>query len=135
MFERPDMLSDPRYATKFARWEHAVDLDKVFLPWLMKHTMEEIVSCAQALRIPCAAAASFQQLLEDSQLNARDYWVRIEHPKTGIQTYAGAPFKMSETPWQVSRAPLLGEHNLEIYCGELGLTKTELKLMQDINIV
>ena len=131
----PELLEDPRFATDFGRWDRADELDEVVVPWMMEHTMEEIVTLSQELRIPCTRVPTFGQLLDDHQLGARDYWVAMEHPFAGRQTYAGAPFKMSETPWQVTRAPLLGENNEEIYGGELGCSKEDLVRLRERNII
>ena len=57
----------------------------------------------------------------------RSFFMPIEHPILGRYSYAGPPYKLSATPARKERpAPLLGEHNEEIYCGELGLTRDEL---------
>jgi len=55
-------------------------------------------------------------------LRAREYFQEVEHPLAGRLTYPGPPFRMSEVQWRAGRAPLLGEHNREVYCGELGLS-------------
>ncbi|MEE9198162.1 MAG: CoA transferase, partial [Dehalococcoidia bacterium] len=135
MVGRPDLLDDPRFATDIERWEHGDEMDEVIGPWLMERTVEEVVTLAQELRIPCARVSTFGQLFEDPQLSARDYWVALEHPFVGRQTYAGAPFKMFETPWQMTRAPLLGEHNEEVYEGELGLSREELVRLRERDII
>ena len=67
-----------------------------------------------------------KDLLDSPQYNARGFWVDIDHPITGKLTYPGAPGIMSETPYQVERAPLLGEHNEDIYCGLLGFSREDL---------
>jgi len=131
----PDLLEDLRFATAAVRWDNYKEFDEAVAPWFMEHTMEEIVDLAQELRIPCTYVPTFGQLHDDVQLNARDYWVAIEHPSVGLQPYAGAPFKMSETPWRATRAPLLGEHNEEIYEGVLGLSREEMVRLRERNVI
>jgi crotonobetainyl-CoA:carnitine CoA-transferase CaiB-like acyl-CoA transferase len=65
----------------------------------------------------------------------RGYFVEVDHPITGPKLYPGAPMKLSETPYQISRAPVLGEHNEEIYCQRLGYTKDDLVRMKGEGVV
>jgi crotonobetainyl-CoA:carnitine CoA-transferase CaiB-like acyl-CoA transferase len=74
-------------------------------------------------------------LLTDPQYQARNFWIDIDHPYAGIQTYPGAPVKMTETGWKMSRAPLLGEHNQEIYCDRLGYSKEELVRLRASGVI
>ena len=131
----PDLLEDPKFATATARWDNYREFDELIAPWFMDHDMEEIVDLAQELRIPCTYVPTFGNLHDDVQLNARDYWVAIEHPAVGRWPYAGAPFKMSQTPWRATRAPLLGEHNEEIYEGSLGLSREEMVRLRERNVI
>ena len=135
LMERPDLLDDPRFVTAEDRWDHRKEYDETIIPWLKGRTMDEIVDAAQSLRIPLTYVPTFGQLFEDIQLSSRDYWVALEHPLAGRRLYAGAPFKMGETPWQVTRAPLLGEHNEDVYCGDMGCSKEELVRLRERNII
>ncbi len=78
-----------------------------------------------------------KDIVEHEQLAARDAWVEVDHPELGTKiTYPGAPFKSSQTSWRISRrAPLVGEHNEEIYEGELGFTKQELTILKHGNVI
>jgi formyl-CoA transferase len=71
-----------------------------------------------------------QESLEASQLKAPGFFEEIEHPVAGLLTYPGPPFRADAIPWQPARAPLLGEHNEEIYCGELELSRDELVVLR-----
>jgi len=63
----------------------------------------------------------------DEHLAARDYFVDVDHPTLGTLRYPGAPFRPRQTPWRISRsAPAAGEHNEEVLCDELGLTRERL---------
>jgi crotonobetainyl-CoA:carnitine CoA-transferase CaiB-like acyl-CoA transferase len=67
----------------------------------------------------------------------RDFWVNVEHPELNASiTYPGAPFKSTLAPWRISRrAPLIGEHNTEMYEEELGLTKEEVRLLKEQEVI
>ncbi len=104
--------------------------DELVLPWLMGHDAKEIVETAQALRMPFALVPSVRDLLEDEHLTAREFFRRIDHPEAGELPYAGPPFRMSETPPETGRAPLLGEHNEETL-GALGYTSEERAILHE----
>ena len=85
--------------------------------------------------MPFALISTIDELSDDPQLKDRGYFVDIDHPVAGKLTYPGAPFKMSETPWQATRAPLLGEHNKEIYGQRLGYSKDDLVRLRERDII
>jgi crotonobetainyl-CoA:carnitine CoA-transferase CaiB-like acyl-CoA transferase len=74
------------------------------------------------------------ELLEDEQLKAREFFVEADHPVMGKVKYPGAPAKLSETSWQKGRAPLLGEHNVEIY-GRLGYSEEGLVRLREEGVI
>ena len=114
LLENIELDQDPlfnSFAERMIRWR---EMDELLLPWLREHTAKEIVDTAQALRMPFAPVPSVSELLEDEHLESRGFFERIEHPEAGELTYAGPPFRMSETPLDIGRAPLLGEHNEEL---------------------
>ena len=78
-----------------------------------------------------------KDLAENAQLKYRDFYVEVEHPELGEAiTYLGSPYKMTVAPWKISRrAPLVGEHNQEIYERELGLSKDEMRLLKEAGII
>ena len=76
------------------------------------------------------------EVLASEQYEARRYFADIDHPAIGEATFPGAPLTMSETPWRASSpAPLLGEHNAEVYCDRLGLSLEELNIMTASGVV
>ena len=78
-----------------------------------------------------------RDLVENQQLAIRNYFLPVEHPELGTTiTYPGAPYKLSEAPWQIwNRAPLIGEHNEEIYIGELGMTGEKLDTLKQAKVI
>jgi crotonobetainyl-CoA:carnitine CoA-transferase CaiB-like acyl-CoA transferase len=81
--------------------------------------------------------ASVKEIFEDPQHAARDFWQEIHHPELGCSiTYPGGFAKLSEGACRVRRrAPQIGEHNEEVYCGEMGMTKTELNKLKREGII
>jgi crotonobetainyl-CoA:carnitine CoA-transferase CaiB-like acyl-CoA transferase len=104
--------------------------------WAMSYTKQEIEKMVQAAGCPVAPINTAEDLLNSAQLNDRGFFVDVDHPKAGKYKYPGAPFKLSATPWQVKcPAPLLGEHNKEIYVKRLGYSEQELTKMNHEGII
>lgn len=97
--------------------------------WLLKE--------AVAGGIMVAPVNSIEDVVRDPQLKARDYWVEVEHPELSTTiAYPSAPCKLTETPWQIKgRAPLIGEHNSDIYETELKLSREELIAMKAAGVI
>jgi len=132
----PELAQDPRFATPAARAEHRDEFDAIFLPWILERTRREIFQQLQAYSVMCAPIMTVDEAFTDPQEVARDFFVEIDHPAAGRLLYPGAPFIMDETPWSVRRpAPLLGEHNEQVLCGELGLSKQELLALASQGII
>jgi len=73
--------------------------------------------------------------LESPQHQARKFFIEVKHPVAGKLTQPGAWAKMSETPWQMrSPAPLLGQHNVEVY-GRLGYSKQDLVSLRQAGVI
>ena len=81
--------------------------------------------------MPLTVVPNPRQVFEMPQHKEREYFVEVDHPVAGRFTYPGAPFKLSRTPWRAGRAPLLGEHNEDIYCGRLGYTREHLAELRE----
>ena len=87
----------------------------------------ELFQTAMEWMVPIVLAATTQEILDSPQLQVRGFFEDVEHPVVGKVTTPGAPFKMSASPWQGNGpAPLLGQHNEDIYCGRLGYTEADL---------
>ncbi|MBI4215835.1 MAG: CoA transferase [Chloroflexi bacterium] len=132
---RPDWAADPRFTDRDARGRHFKAIEPEVRAWMMARTRQEIYHAGQALSCPVAPVLRADEVLADSQLNFRDFFVEVAHPATGPVRYPGAPFKLSETPWRVGRpAPLLGQDNDEIYA-RLGLGPTERARLAEQGVI
>jgi len=131
--ETPELMQ-PRLAS-ILRYRYADEVEGLIQPWLESREAGEIFSSAQEWRIPFAMVLGIDELMEDRQYKARGFFQEMGHPVAGRFTYPGAPFRMSETPWQGRRAPLLGEHNEEIYCEGLGFSKGDLARLRENGVI
>jgi crotonobetainyl-CoA:carnitine CoA-transferase CaiB-like acyl-CoA transferase len=125
------MANDP--PALIARLEQFAHINEIVLPFLMKHTKREIFEAAAPRRIMMVPAQSPKDLIECPQLEALGYFVDVDHPELGTNLkYPGAPcYHISDAPWRIARrAPLIGEHNFEVYEKELGFSKEQLAILK-----
>jgi len=137
MMDRPDLVDDPGFCTPEGQREpeNLERFSVIWYPWIAEHTKLEIIEAGQAAGVLCGPVNTSEDLVNDPHWSAREFWAEIDHPATGKLTYPGAPFKMRETPWQVSRpAPLLGQHNEEVY-SELGYTGEDLAELRSRGVI
>jgi crotonobetainyl-CoA:carnitine CoA-transferase CaiB-like acyl-CoA transferase len=134
--ERVEDLREPLYAEVITqpahrRGEHARHMSDVIGRFVQSLTAEEMYRGGQALHMPWAPVRSPEENLDDPHWRDRGFFVEAEHPELGrTVTYPGAPYRFTRTPWSLRRrAPLLGEDNVSVYCGELGLTREGLKAL------
>jgi crotonobetainyl-CoA:carnitine CoA-transferase CaiB-like acyl-CoA transferase len=101
----------------------------------MQRTVDEIYRTSQEKRIPIGAVYTSAQVLQDRQMAARGFFVEVDHPQVGKIKYPGVPYRFSEIPQEKpDAAPLLGQHNAEIY-SRLGYTKNDLVKMEEAGII
>jgi crotonobetainyl-CoA:carnitine CoA-transferase CaiB-like acyl-CoA transferase len=132
---RSDLKDDPLFNTPEARREHQQDLLAILGAWIATRPKEEVYHILQELRSVAGYVATVEDLFTSRQLTARQFFQTIDHPCTGKGKYPGAPFDIQGNTWQHGRAPLLGEHNGEIYGGRLGFTSEELARLRGQGII
>jgi len=123
-----DWLSDPDYSTPEARLPR---LDKVFAEiekWTMTLSKMEIMATLNPLEVPCGPILSMKEIAEEPALRATGTVVEVDHPKRGKYLTVGNPIKLSDSPSDVRRSPLLGEHTEEILRMVLGLSDDEIQV-------
>ena len=130
-------LADPRYASRQGRLLHADEVDALMLPWLLDHEKVKIFKAGQEHGLGFAFVSTMQDLLEMEQLEARDYYVELDHPVAGKLQYPGPPISphTSIGAWVYRRAPLLGEHNRSVIVTRLGYSPQEFDAMQSQGVI
>jgi CoA:oxalate CoA-transferase len=110
-------------------------LQSLIEQWLGQHTVADVFRMAGEARLPFAPVSTMAEVLELEHLRARRFFQTLAHPAAGTLTYPGAPYKLSGEVWGVRRpAPLLGEHNEEVF-GRLGLGREELGRLRVSGVV
>ena len=131
MMGSPKWAQNPVYKTPVGLHEHQKEIQPQLVAWFKQHTTAEVEKLAQAQRLDIAIVHSPKQLVENQMFAAREFFVEVDHPAAGKVKLPGAPCKFSATPSRVTRpAPLLGEHNTEVYGQMLGYTAGNLARMK-----
>ena len=114
--------------------EYADEVDGYMEEWLLEHTKAELLALALEHRIPLAPVRNFKEVRNDESLI--DQFVAIDRPDTGPVSFPGPPYRLSDQEAVLpSPAPLLGQHNSDIYCDRLGYSKDELVKLYQTGII
>lgn len=127
LMDNPTWATDERYKLREGRNAAAATLQPLIRKWMLHHTKEEVYRGAQARRCAAGKVSTPEEVVNSEHLKARGFFVEADHSAAGRLKYPTAPAILSRTPFSVQRtAPLLGEHNEEVYSGWLGLDREEL---------
>ncbi len=138
MIGREDLLDHPDIEKQPTAMppELVEEIEGAYLAWLMQHSKREVIEQAQSRSMLSGAILTMEDLITDPHYRDRGVWDTIDHPATGPVEYPGRPMIMSASPRpQPRRAPLLGEHNVEVYVDQLGLTRGELTLLRAQGVI
>ena len=128
---RPELGDDPTLADRMGRVARNDELDALVEGWTEKRTKHEVMETLGDAGIPCGAVLDSGEVFTDPSLRHRRMVVDLEHPARGRYPMPGNPVRMSDSPTEVKRAPMLGEHNAEVFGQWLGLSADELKTLKD----
>ena len=124
---QPELADDPRYVTHLTRAENADGLDEAISGWTRELTAAEVETALEAAAVPCCKIYSEADIVADPHFWAREMLLRLHDGELGELVIPGVVPKLSDTPGSVRwLAPGLGEHNREVFVGDLGLTEDEL---------
>ncbi|MBI3978074.1 MAG: CoA transferase [Chloroflexi bacterium] len=131
----PELLSE-KFRTGSNRQKYAEELNELLQNALKDREKEEFWHSAVANSFTFQMVQRPEEAAQSPQLAARSFFVDVPHPRCGTLTLPGDTYGLSETPWHVRRtAPLLGEHNAEIYGGELGFGDLELTRLREGGVI
>jgi benzylsuccinate CoA-transferase BbsE subunit/naphthyl-2-methylsuccinate CoA transferase subunit len=107
-------------------------LESQIIPFLLTKDKITLLEEAARRRILIAPVSTSADLIQNSQFSSRDFWVKIDHPELNdTLVYPGPAVNIPHCPLRIyRRAPAVGEHNLEVYKDELGLTDTDIEALR-----
>ena len=132
---RPEWREDPDFATPPARLPRLNEVFEAIEQWTMTKTKYEVMEICNPLDIPVGPILSMQELSEEPSLRETGTIVEVEHPTRGKYLTVGNPVKLSDSPSEVSRSPLLGEHTGQILQEVLGYSAEEVSELREAGAV
>ena len=116
----PDLATDPKFAKISERRRNQNDMWEIIGEFALKYTKRELMGILNSLDVPCGPIMSTEDLTHDEHVRGRQMWVELDHPQRGTWYNVGMPIKLSESPADIKRSPLLGEHTVEVLKDVLG---------------
>ena len=131
----PEWSKDERFAPENIHL-HGAEMKPYVEAWVAERRKEEIWHAGQRRGAPLGALHTVEEVMQSEHLKARGFFVEIDHPEVGKLPYPSVPYKLSGTPARFERAaPLLGEHNEEVYCDRLGYSREDLAKMKGTGVI
>ncbi|MCP5151422.1 MAG: formyl-CoA transferase [Chromatiales bacterium] len=123
---RPELIEDPEWATPEKRLPKLEQCFSIIEEWTMTRTKFEVMELLNKENVPCGPILSMSELAAEPSLRQTGTVVEVDHPKRGKYLTVGNPIKLSDSPTDVQRSPLLGEHTEEILRNVLGWSDGEV---------
>jgi benzylsuccinate CoA-transferase BbsE subunit len=131
-------LNDPKYQDpQVIEANKDYIINELVANFIASLPADEAYHAAQERGFTWGAVRAPEELLDDAHLHDRGFWKRVEHPELGRSfIYPGEAAIYNGSPWHISRrAPLIGEHNQDIYGGELGLSPQEISILAESRVI
>jgi crotonobetainyl-CoA:carnitine CoA-transferase CaiB-like acyl-CoA transferase len=121
---------------EISRSVHRNEVQPYVEEWAAHYTAEDIYRRSQDAGVPAGPVRTVADVMGWEQARQRGFFAEIEHPEAGRLEYPTAGYLFSETPWRAERpAPLLGQHNDEVYCGRLGCSRSDLVRLSAAGVI
>ena len=128
--------SDVRFSTHGSRLLHRAALDQFLEKPVRSRNADELTTALQAAGVAAYPVQNCMDLHQDDNLEAFDFWQWLEHKEMGPSVYEGLQHRLSATPGELrSAAPVLGQHNDEIFHDMLGLSPAEIEQLKQEHVI
>jgi crotonobetainyl-CoA:carnitine CoA-transferase CaiB-like acyl-CoA transferase len=135
VLDRPEWLTCEQYATSQSRLDHVDDLERDIESVLATATTERWVAALLAAGVPAGPVHTYDQVLADPQLVARDVTTTVDHPSLGTMRTLSSPLRLAGTPPRIDRpAPLFGEHSVEVLAA-YGYGTADIRALHDSGVL
>jgi len=131
-----ELARDSRFSTAETRWKNQEELDEIISDWTADQDYYEVMHDLQAAGVAATPSLSNKALFLDPHVVERKTFMQVEHPFLGNDWVVAPPWTLSETPASIRRhAPVLGEHNYEIFGQRLGMSREEIKRLEEEQVI
>jgi formyl-CoA transferase len=124
---KPEWKEDEDFATPVARLPRLNQIFEAIEDWTKTKTKFEVMDICNPLNIPVGPILSMKEISEEPSLRETGTIVEVDHPERGKYLTVGCPIKLSDSPVDVERSPLLGEHTQEVLKDVLGYSSSEIE--------
>lgn len=131
----PALGDDPRFATADARWENRASLEAIVTDWTKQRSKHEVMRILGEAGVPSGACQDTGEVLADPHLRERGMIVDVDYPTRGTYQTVGCPIKLSDSPVEVTRPPLLGEHSADVLAELCGLDADSVARLRGSGVV
>jgi formyl-CoA transferase len=131
---KEEWITDPEYATPVARLPRLMAIFGTIEEWTKTKTKFEAMEILNQYDIPCGPILSMKEIAEEPSLRATGTVVEVDHPKRGKYLTVGNPIKMSDSPTEVTRSPLLGEHTEQVLA-QLGYSAEQIAALRAERVI
>ncbi len=132
----PSWAKDERFKTWLERHLYGDEINPHIEDWTQQYKKDELFAQLQEKAISAAPVNTSEDVVKSPQFAARGFFNEISHPKAGNLKQPGVPYKFSKTPLENHRpAPLLGQHNEQIFCERLGYSNHDLVKMRETGVI
>lgn len=133
---RPELATDPAYATHTERGTNQAKLDSLIAEWTVTRTQADVLECMETAGVPAGLIYRAPDMLQDPHFRAREAIISVAHPDFGQLRMQNVAPKLSMTPGSVrSPSPGLGQHNEEIYKQLLGISAVRFEALQQAGVI
>lgn len=132
----PAWTSDPKFASRYGRLKHRHELDQHLAQWTATRSAEAVTELLQSHGVAAIPVMGAEERLFNPHFRARGLYADIEHPALGAEPIFNLMWNLSRTPSAIRRhAPLMGEHNRQVFCGILGMSEPEVKALEEAQVI
>lgn len=125
--DAPELATDTRFATMADRLAHRDALDDALAALTKGEDKSALANRLATASVPVGAVQDGRDVFENEELQTSGHYVRLAHPVLGASSMPAPPMRFSRTPVAVTRAPLLGEHTIEVFSEMLGRERAEIE--------
>ncbi len=131
----PSELDDPRWLDNSERRGQAERINELMASFTSRYRKDDLTLMLQKRGIPALPVNSPSEFMKEPQVQDREFFAPVTHPRVGTFQQAGAPFRINGQRPGPMPAPLLGQHNREIYCSQQGLDPQRFEMLASQGVI
>jgi benzylsuccinate CoA-transferase BbsF subunit len=127
---------DPKFASLYERLKHRHELDQHLAQWTAVRSAATVTELLQSHGVAAVPVMGAEERLFNPHFRERGLYADIDHPALGAEPIFNLMWNLSQTPSAIRRhAPLMGEHNQQVFCGILGMSAQEVKALEEAQVI